>query len=53
MRHAAAQDYAKFYEQELQFRKAMRYPPFSALANLLVRSEKQEQAMKMSAEQGR
>ncbi|HEY3739856.1 MAG TPA: primosomal protein N' [Bryobacteraceae bacterium] len=53
VRHAAAQDYAKFYEQELQFRRAMRYPPFSALANLLVRSEKQEQAMKMSAELGR
>ena len=52
VRHAAAQDYAKFYEQELQFRRAMRYPPFSALANLLIRSEKQEQAMKMSAELG-
>ena len=48
-RHSAAQDYEKFYEQELAFRRAMRYPPFSALANLLVRSEKQEQAMKMSA----
>ena len=53
VRHAAAQDYAKFYEQELQFRRAMRYPPFTAMANLLVRSEKQEQAMKMSAELGR
>ena len=52
VRHAAAQDYARFYEQELQFRRAMRYPPFSALANLLIRSEKQEQAMKMSAELG-
>lgn len=53
VRHAAAQDYGKFYAEELQFRRAMRYPPFSALANLLVRSEKQEQAMKMSAELGR
>ena len=53
VRHSAAQDYEKFYEQELAFRRAMRYPPFSALANLLVRSEKQEQAMKMSAELGR
>ncbi len=53
VRHAAAQDYGKFYEQEIQFRRAMRYPPFSALANLLVRSEKQEQAMKMSTELAR
>jgi primosomal protein N' (replication factor Y) (superfamily II helicase) len=31
----------------------MRYPPFSALANVLVRSEKQEDALAMSAELGR
>ena len=53
VRHAARQDYEKFYEQEIQFRRAMRYPPFSALANLLVRSEKQEEAMRMSAELAR
>ena len=40
-------------EKEMQFRKLMRYPPFSALANVLVRSQKQEQAMAMSAELGR
>ena len=28
----------------------MRYPPFSALANVLLRSEKQEDAMRMSSE---
>lgn len=53
VRQAAQQDYEKFYEQEIQFRRAMRYPPFSALANLLVRSEKQEEAMRMSAELAR
>jgi primosomal protein N' (replication factor Y) len=42
IRFAAAQDYAGFYEKELQFRRLMRYPPFSALANVLVRSEKKE-----------
>ena len=31
----------------------MRYPPFSALANVLVRSEKQEEALRMSTELGR
>lgn len=50
IRLAAAQDYKTFYEKELQFRRLMRYPPFSALANVVVRSEKQEEAMRMSAE---
>ncbi len=31
----------------------MRYPPFAALANVLVRSQKQEDALAMSAELGR
>jgi len=52
IRYAAAQDYNGFYEKELQFRRAMRYPPFAALANILIRHEKQEQAMRMSAELG-
>ncbi len=50
IRMAAAQDFAAFYSKELQFRKLMRYPPFSALANILVRSEKQEDAMRMAGE---
>jgi len=48
IRCAAEQNYAKFYEKELEFRRLMRYPPFSALANVLVRSEKQEDALRMS-----
>jgi len=31
----------------------MHYPPFTAMANLLVRSEKQEEALRLSAELGR
>lgn len=50
IRLAAAQDFVAFYAKELQFRKLMRYPPFSALANILVRSEKQEDAMRMAGE---
>lgn len=53
VRFAAAQDYQKFYEKELQFRRVMRYPPFAALANVLVRSENQEQALQWAAEIGR
>lgn len=48
--YAAAQDFNGFYKRELEFRRAMRYPPFAALANVLVRSEKQEDALRMSSE---
>jgi primosomal protein N' (replication factor Y) (superfamily II helicase) len=50
IQYAAHQDFAGFYEKELHFRRQMRYPPFSALANILLRSEKQEDAMRMSTE---
>jgi primosomal protein N' (replication factor Y) len=52
VRFAAAQDYAQFYEKELQFRRMMRYPPFAALANIMVRSRSQEEAMRMAGEIG-
>ena len=52
IRFAAAQNYDGFYEKELQFRRLMRYPPFSALANVLVRSENKEDALRMSGELG-
>jgi primosomal protein N' (replication factor Y) len=52
VRMAAAQDYQAFYEKELTFRRMMHYPPFTAMANVLVRSEKQEMAMRMSADLG-
>ncbi|MCS7313902.1 MAG: primosomal protein N' [Bryobacterales bacterium] len=53
IRFAAAQDYELFYRKEVQFRRAMRYPPFSALASILLRSRRQEEAYRMSAELGR
>jgi primosomal protein N' (replication factor Y) len=52
VRMAAAQDYQAFYEKEIHFRRMMHYPPFSAMANVLVRSEKKEMAMRMSSELG-
>jgi primosomal protein N' (replication factor Y) len=52
VRLAAAQDYQGFYEKELNFRRMMHYPPFSAMANILVRSEKKEVAMRMSSDLG-
>src|SRR5262249_6532051 len=53
IRFASEQNYSGFYEKEIQFRKLMRYPPFAALANVLIRSPKQEEALAMSAELGR
>jgi len=52
IRFAAEQDYAGFYKKELDFRKWMRYPPFSACANVLVRAEKQEDALAMATQLG-
>ena len=34
---AAAQDYEGFYAKEIEFRRLMSYPPFGALANIIVR----------------
>jgi primosomal protein N' (replication factor Y) (superfamily II helicase) len=35
---ACRQDYAAFYEKELLFRRAMRYPPFTSIVNAIVRA---------------
>jgi len=48
IRAAAAQDYAQFYRQELRFRELMHYPPFTALANVVVRSASAETAAKLT-----
>ncbi len=50
IRLAAEQNYTAFYEKELQFRRFMKYPPFAAMANILVRAAIQEQALRMSTE---
>jgi len=34
--HAAAQDYEAFYEREIRYRLALRYPPVTALVQILV-----------------
>ena len=53
IRYASEQNYDGFYAKEIQFRKLMRYPPFSALANVLVRSDKLDDALKWSGALGR
>jgi primosomal protein N' (replication factor Y) len=50
VRLSAAQDYEAFYQKEIQFRRFMHYPPFSAMANVLVRAIRQEDALRMATE---
>jgi primosomal protein N' (replication factor Y) len=50
---AAEQDYEKFYRKEIEFRRLMYYPPFGALANIIVRSTNEEDALSRSAALGR
>ncbi|HEX4604969.1 MAG TPA: primosomal protein N' [Candidatus Angelobacter sp.] len=50
---AQQHDYLGFYEKEIRFRKWMHYPPFSALANVLVRSDKLEQTLRWTGQLGR
>ncbi|MGO9125490.1 MAG: primosomal protein N' [Terriglobales bacterium] len=48
VQYAAQHDFAGFYEKELRFRSWMHYPPYSALANVLVRSDKLDEALTWS-----
>jgi primosomal protein N' (replication factor Y) (superfamily II helicase) len=48
VQYAAQHDFAGFYEKELRFRSWMHYPPYSALANVLVRSDKLDEALQWS-----
>src|ERR1700681_1398865 len=40
VQYAARHDYSGFYDKELRFRSWMHYPPYSSLANVLVRDRK-------------
>ncbi|HMG85316.1 MAG TPA: primosomal protein N' [Terracidiphilus sp.] len=46
---ASTHDYASFAERELKYRRWMHYPPFGVLANVLIQSEKLEEAAGWSA----
>ena len=45
---ASAHDYRGFYEKEIRFRSWMHYPPFDAVSNVLVRSQKLDEALAWS-----
>jgi len=48
IQYAARQDYLSFYEKEAHFRRVLHYPPFAALATVLVRHSKVENAIRWS-----
>jgi primosomal protein N' (replication factor Y) len=50
LRHACAQDYAGFYAEEIGYRRNLSYPPFVALASLLIHCPDWERAQTTAAE---
>jgi len=48
VQYAAQHDFSGFYDKELRFRSWMHYPPYSALANILIRSDKLDEALRWS-----
>ena len=53
VQYAARHDFIGFYEKELRFRSWMHYPPYSALANVLIRSASLDDALKWSGSFGK
>ncbi len=45
---AVKQDYVSFFDRELHFRRVMAYPPFTSLANVIVRDTNLENAIRWS-----
>ncbi len=41
LHHARGHDYLSFYEEEIEFRKALKYPPFGQIINLRLSSARQ------------
>jgi primosomal protein N' (replication factor Y) len=50
IRHACRQDYRAFFEDEIRYRRAMRYPPVVALVNALVRAPTFRQAFEEASD---
>jgi primosomal protein N' (replication factor Y) len=53
IRLATAQDYGSFFEKELEYRRAMRYPPVIAMVNVVVRARTFGAAMDAAADLAR
>ncbi|HEY7354293.1 MAG TPA: primosomal protein N' [Terriglobales bacterium] len=53
VQYTAQHDFLGFYEKELRFRSWMHYPPYSSLANVVVRSAKLDETLRWSGVLGR
>jgi primosomal protein N' (replication factor Y) (superfamily II helicase) len=47
LKYACTQDYRSFFQQEIEYRRKFRYPPFTALVSILVRGDKREEALQL------
>ncbi len=50
---AQKHDYPGFVAKEMHFRRSIHYPPFAVLANILIQSEKMEEAAAWATQLGR
>jgi len=50
LRHAASQDYLAFYDAEMRYRRAMRYPPLAALVQIIVSHRDLAQAWRIAGD---
>jgi primosomal protein N' (replication factor Y) len=50
IQHAVSQDYGAFFEDEMTFRRAMRYPPLVSLINVVVRGPSAGDAMDLAGD---
>jgi primosomal protein N' (replication factor Y) len=53
VKFAAQHDFHGFYEKEIRFRRWMHYPPFTSVANVLVRSQDLDEAMRVTGALGK
>jgi primosomal protein N' (replication factor Y) len=52
LRHAAKQDYEAFYDAEIRYRRALRYPPLAALVQIIVAEAREAQAWRIANDVG-
>jgi primosomal protein N' (replication factor Y) len=53
LQHTRTHDYKSFYQNELEFRKALQYPPFGRIINLRLSSVKKDALLETAQEVGR
>lgn len=53
VQYAAQHDFVGFYEKELRFRSWMHYPPYSSLANVMVRTAELDDTLRWAGALGR